>query len=282
MLPAQTIIRKPFELSPGYSAQNAWLCALAARDAYNLPATIDEDETDTQLIITDHPEAIVIAFRGTQGVADFLTDAKFRRAAIITVPGAEVHRGFLRAYCSVDMAIKARLVSLPSLKPIFITGHSLGGALATLCARSLAEDPLFSNQLHSVYTFGQPRVGNGKFSRYYNWLKIGSGDQRQPSHSSAVYSPALKDHTYRFINAEDIVPRVPGWLMGYRHVGARLFFSSFRELELNPTLWLLALSDLCGVVNAWVLKRELTLLTSHGMDRYLDQLSTLKSQPSTR
>lgn len=220
-------------------------------------------ETNTQLIVRELDEAVFIAFRGTKEPRDFITDAQFLRTR--DFGGIEIHHGFQCAYASIDAELFKLLVK--SSKPIFITGHSLGGALAMLCAWELAQS-IHAWRIHSVYTFGQPRVGNGAFARHYN------GIETEPVSDDGLTS-ILGDRTYRFINAEDIVPRVPGWLCGYRHAGIRIFVSNLSSvLEFNPSLWLMALSDLFGICEAWATRRELTLLTCHGIDRYIDEINS--------
>jgi hypothetical protein len=68
-----------------------------------------------------------------------------------------------------------------------VQGHSLGGALATLCAHDLRAYLGLSANLVSVYTFGSPRVGNNAFCSRY--------DELVPS-------------TFRVVNAHDIVTKV--------------------------------------------------------------------------
>jgi hypothetical protein len=171
----------------------------------------------------------------------------------------KVHAGFFDAFSS----IRQKLLEHPLLqgpRPIFITGHSLGGALAILGAIYSAQ---LKMPLHSVYTFGQPRVGNAEFKSVYDALNIGP-------------SGMLRERTFRFVNQEDIVPRVPGLLAGYRHCGLRLFFSTFGALELNPTFWAMALSDIFGIAEAWTTRREIVLLTDHPIARYIEELEKLQ------
>jgi len=121
---------------------------------------------------------LVLAFRGTEmNARDIHSDID---AVLTSLEGEEkVHRGFLRAFSHVKDAIKKDLDTHPGL-PVYITGHSLGGALAILATRVLA-----SESQGACYTFGGPRVGN----HYVD-------DQ-------------IKTPIYRIVNAADLVPRVP-------------------------------------------------------------------------
>eukprot|EP00884_Botryococcus_braunii_P017013 jgi/Botrbrau1/3996/Bobra.0016s0008.1 len=116
-----------------------------------------------------------------------------------------VHKGFLEAYS----AVQARIVSMAreimkddgSEQPwkLYVTGHSLGGALAILCAYELKStrwEGLPQPEV-IVYTFGQPMVGNVAFAEDYD---------------------KLVPHTWRVKNVNDIVTRVPA-VLGYCHVG---------------------------------------------------------------
>ncbi|KAI3823028.1 hypothetical protein L1987_10631 [Smallanthus sonchifolius] len=89
---------------------------------------------------------------------------------------------------------------------VYVTGHSLGGALATLLALELSSSQLAKRGAINVtmYNFGSPRVGNKKFADVYN--------QR------------VKD-SWRVVNHRDIIPSVPR-LMGYCHVAQPIYLAA--------------------------------------------------------
>ena len=142
--------------------------------------------------VADEPPYLVLAFRGTEKkVSDWLTDAR----CIPKIEGnAKVHTGFLEAFDgnTNDKGKTAKqvvedLLDSPEAKdsegrplPLFITGHSLGGALALLATKLVAPDIN-----GACYTFGAPRVANYEYFR------------------------RLKTPVYRIVNSADIVPRVP-------------------------------------------------------------------------
>jgi hypothetical protein len=125
----------------------------------------------------------VIAFRGTKQVKDWMTNLEIAATPITDpVTGASVgnmHAGFHDAYMSVHVDIKARLEGYEDL-PLYITGHSLGGALAVTATWYQS-----SARLAACYTFGAPRVGDqGLIDRF-------------------------KTPIYRIVNGPDPVPFVP-------------------------------------------------------------------------
>lgn len=136
---------------------------------------------------------LVIAFRGTEKtLEDWLTDANALPAEGLPAE-IKIHRGFWNALNqpprSSDQGSDTVLQRVRTIiekqnqespLPCFITGHSLGGALALLTTRELAADID-----GACYTYGAPRVANYE---YFN---------------------NMKTPVYRLVNSSDIVPRVP-------------------------------------------------------------------------
>lgn len=149
---------------------------------------------DTQCFLATTPDVHLISFRGTESVGDWLAD--------LNVVGRNrsygmVHSGFLNAFQAVEAQLRAALAALPA-RPLVLTGHSLGGALALVAAAE------WDGQLKvaSIYTYGQPAAGKGAFEDFM---------QR------------FAGRIYRFVNDDDIVPRVPPT---YRHVGKLFHFDA--------------------------------------------------------
>jgi hypothetical protein len=186
----------------------------------------------TQAYVMSMPDAIVLAFRGTQvddfwsSVLDFSVDAHF-----LPVPdphGDLVHAGFLAALGEVWAPVETHLRDEQARKsrPLWITGHSLGAALATLAANRCCDDP--SLRLQGVYTFGSPRVGD-------------------PGFGARIRVPV-----FRFRNDSDLVPHLPLGVV-FRHVGRLQFIdgaghlhpdlTSARELMLDPGAHLLSAKE---------------------------------------
>lgn len=199
----------------GVARAMAWMCQLAYET--DDPDKIDSIATDwtltilhggiisklvatilpkssTQLIVAERDGAAIIAFAGTDPLrlVDWATDFDIRP----TATGAA--SGFASAAQSVAAEIETLLTGPLSGKPVFVTGHSLGGALAALAAQEI--ERARAGSVRAVYTFGMPRTGNATFSDSYNAV--------------------LGSRTYRLVHADDIVPMVPpSSVQQARHVG---------------------------------------------------------------
>ncbi|TBV01089.1 lipase family protein [Phytopseudomonas dryadis] len=122
---------------------------------------------------------MLIAFRGTQTVADAVTDAHCDlQRGPSTWP---VHAGFNNTFMSMrDEVMQFLRGKNPSA--IHLVGHSLGSAIATLMADHLSELGAGSVKL---YTFGCPRVGTAGFARNLTG-KLGTGNINRVFHDSDV------------------------------------------------------------------------------------------------
>ncbi|XP_068658763.1 probable feruloyl esterase A isoform X1 [Aristolochia californica] len=139
--------------------------------------------------------AIVIAFRGTQehSIQNWVEDL-FWKQLDLNYPGmpeALVHHGFYSAYHNTTLrpcvlnAVK-RAKELYGELGVMVTGHSMGGAMASFCALDLTVNHEVKNV--QLMTFGQPRVGNAAFASYFK--------KHVPN-------------TIRITNEHDMVPHLP-------------------------------------------------------------------------
>jgi hypothetical protein len=250
----------------------------AAAAAY-VHSTVSDPRTNAQANVTLDPAGnIVVAFKGSSEPADFLQDAKFamtlfNRADIDHDPAVKVHTGFLEDFNAIKDAVVGQVRKCMGSRPastwpaspgVFITGHSLGGALAIFCALECWRQAL---PVSGVYTFGQPRVGNAAFAALYDRTRMING-------------AVLGDITFRVVNQNDIVPRTPGLLLGYRHGGTELFLpagldgGSGTGWQLNPGPWLRAWSDLLGLYGAWRHRRDV-LVSEHFLSAYCRRIHAI-------
>ena len=148
------------------TAQHA--VAMAAR-AYvdNLPSPFRPfvGDYDSQAFVhVSDVGTITVAFRGSESRLDWLAVCLRWQTPFVPVAGARVHAGFMRQYSSLRGPLVQYLVSLDCAeREILVTGHSLGGALATMFALELA---LACPRAHVVCcAFSAPRTGNRAFVR---------------------------------------------------------------------------------------------------------------------
>lgn len=221
--------------------------------ANDIAANVVDRASDTQALVEKMADGkFAILFPGTASARDWLTDLEVRKVQWGggSFGAGRVHRGFVKAYDSV----RAGLVHLlPPGVSLVIAGHSLGGALATLCAEDLAGD----YPVADVITFGSPRVGNGAFARHYNAI--------------------LADRTVRLVNAGDPVPHVP-WLLGtYRHVHTQHYLDRVGGLVVAAA-WSVAVTE--AMDNFSTLRSEpasaLDFAREHGIGHYRKKLEALQ------
>jgi hypothetical protein len=188
--------------------------ALAARLAYADKKEVEQvakkwglgrclfvNEDDTQCFLAASSDAVVISFRGTENLGDWLANLNLIGT---NQPYGRVHRGFLGAFNVVGQKLRAELQNHPG-KKVLLTGHSLGGALALIAA---AEWSSTVPAISWVHTCGQPAVGKKNFRVFL--------------------TSRYEGRYYRFVNDRDIVPMVPPT---YRHAGELIHFSEDGDLE---------------------------------------------------
>jgi len=163
---------------------------------------VNDKKSGLQCGITISPEnkRICVVFRGTESIRDLLCDVSFCKMEL--TPGVRVHRGFNQVLVGdTYRLIRTSLHELTTQYPhysVYLSGHSLGGALATLCAYKFVHLPMFSNvDMFHVISYGSPRIGN------IGWRDAFNNNSRL-SH-------------LRVTNDKDIITVTPTW--GFYHVG---------------------------------------------------------------
>ena len=252
----------------GLDAGNAYWMARLAKEVYvsnsehnsspdeeRILANLKEDDkgflsvfgvscNSAQAAVIEHQDYLCITFRGTDELADWLDN--LNAFATNDLFGA-FHRGFWQSLEDVWPSLNERFRYLQQHKPrpLFMTGHSLGGAMATIAAAKLVhEDKPFT----SVYTFGQPRAVTRETARIFN--------------------AECKSRYFRFHNNNDIVTRAPARLMGYSHIGSYLYISSEQQVHQEAGLWFKFIDYFDGAVSA-LLEEGIDLVEDHDIDNYL-------------
>lgn len=202
------------------------------------------DKNSAQAAVIEHEDYLCMAFRGTNELVDWLDNMNaFSTSELF----GEFHRGFWNSVQDVWKPIdsKCRELQRQKNRPIFFTGHSLGGAMATIAAAMyIQEDKPFT----SVYTFGQPRAMTRK--------------------TAQIFNVECKARFLRFHNNNDIVTRAPARLMGYSHVGSYLYISEEAEIHQEPGFWYRFVDYFDGALSA-LRERGIDGVEDHSMEKYL-------------
>ena len=208
-----------------------------------------ESKNSSQAILVEHEDYFCIGFRGTDEIADWLDNINVKRKKILF---GKFHSGFANSLKDVWKPLfnKYQELKLKKKRPLFLTGHSLGGAIATVAAAKLIDKDL---PFISVYTFGQPRTVDRQTARIFN--------------------AEAKSRFFRFHNNNDIVTRVPGRVSGYSHVGICVYVTQEMTLQLDPGFWFRFLDGVDGVTND-VSKLSIDFIADHDRDKYLSAVKS--------
>ena len=183
----------------------------------------------------------VLSFRGTEVTepSDILADLKAGKN--IEAIGGKIHVGFKGEINKLWPAIEKAVANIDSL---YVTGHSLGAAMATIAAGRMQSKVL------ALVTFGSPRVGN---KQYVNSLTV--------TH-------------YRVQNNCDDVTKVPFLLMGFAHHGTHKYlnyYGAFRTL----TPWQQVKDMVRSRAKAYTKGQKFLGAYDHMMDNYIAKLGKL-------
>lgn len=233
---------------------------------------------NTQAYVLTSDDHIVVAFRGTEmpnsieGLKDcFLSDA----LNLLIVPegrlgtdlaaagvGARFHQGFVNAIAEVWPPVLAEVEAelKKSERPLWVTGHSLGGALAMLAAWLFGRRMI---NVHQVYTFGAPMVGNAT--------------------AAQAFDRELTGKIFRYVNGPDPVPLLPMMSLLSNQYG-----HSEREIALGPAgetggvFSSMAKKTVDGILNASLIddiwEGLKARVGAHAMTSYRGVIATLLSK----
>lgn len=180
-------------------------------------------------------EEYVLAFRGTEPseLSDVLADLNAIPRGAMT--HGLVHSGFRNELDKLWDAIVAHHDKGHQNKKMWITGHSLGAAMATIATSRFEE----TRKVEQLTTFGSPRVGTRKFVKH------------------------IETKHMRFVNNNDIVTKVPLWIMGYKHHGVLQYINFYGNIR-KLTAWQMVKDKWRGWKSGL-----LDGALDHGMDNYV-------------
>lgn len=165
------------------------------------------DHDGAQCHIVWNANNIALCFRGTEPseLSDILADLNAWPKKSMT--DGWVHSGFRGELDKLWNHIEP-MVSEYNEKTLYICGHSLGAAMATICTSRIEE----FRSVEKLYTFGSPRAGTRSFVR------------------------GIKTKHWRFVNNNDVVTTVPLALMGYKHHGRLCYINHYGNIR-KMTFW---------------------------------------------
>lgn len=152
-------------------------------------------------------DAIIVSFRGTQGTSiknwiknlDAITTKPFSQ-----YPDAKVHKGFYQSWLDLSPNIMAAVANVQEAHggttKVYVTGHSLGAAIASIAAFDMKLNYGFTP---SLIDLGRPRIGNHVFTE-------------------AIMGEISS--VFRMTHHDDLVPHAPAEFMGFYHSGDEQFF----------------------------------------------------------
>jgi triacylglycerol lipase len=230
-------------------AELSQICYLSRAEAGRLAFKIgfpeiryyDRDGAQSYIFGNDCDRVVVC--RGTEPNDWNDIRADLDLATVIAETAGRVHRGFKREVDDLWPRLEQALKN--NHLPLWFTGHSLGGAMATICASRCQLSYIKSNP-RSLYTYGSPRVGNRQYINFVSY------------------------EAYRWVNNNDIVTRVPPWWLGYRHKGQEMYLDSRGEIQRLTTIQ--RMKDRWRGFLGGLAKWEFDHFTDHSITRYVEYI----------
>ena len=181
----------------------------------------------------------VLCFRGTEPSEFSDIKADLNALPDRGVAGGWVHNGFQTELEKIWDDVQKHSNRFKK-KSFYICGHSLGGAMATLATSRL-------EGVTCLYTYGSPRAGTRSFVK------------------------AFKTPHLRHVNNNDIVPKVPFAVMGYKHHGTLRYINHYGNIR-KMSSWQRMKDGMRGRMAAWRNKQPFDGARDHGMNNYVKYL----------
>lgn len=166
------------------------------------------------ITVSDKYKRVTVVFRGSDDAQDWLINLNAFKSVPAFDKDVAIHSGFLEVlaskrqeiFAAIDAILKAKLKSQGQQYDLFVTGHSLGGALATIFGYDMALK--YEKQNVTVISFASPRTGNSAWRKKYN-------ERENLTH-------------FRVANNRDTVTCV--LIIGFHHVGKTIYLTEGKSL----------------------------------------------------
>lgn len=215
-------------------------CSKLSKETYCNKPYISNKKYDTRVNIINNNKTLYICFKGTSSLEDWKINFDSRLIEYKKNNDKfEVHNGFYTQYNYVKNNIMQYIIKNNTYNNIVICGHSLGGALATICSFDLC-DNIYNNNITCI-TFGSPRVGDKNFVKLYNNNNIS---------------------THRIVINGDPVPKLP-LNCNYIHICSSIYFKN-KKIYIKPNKTYISIKRFLK----YILDFDYNLY-SHNIDNYI-------------
>lgn len=222
-----------------FNKQHAEILSGFSADAYLKPyeflkkhkGSMHFSRGSVEAFITFQEFSTIITFRGTKGTKDVVVDVNALPRQTV---GGTVHSGFFNSVERICGPLNRALDKYHKVdKPIYVTGHSKGGAEAQLYASRIS----YRSKL-AVYTFGAPRVSDSEYQEVYN---------------------SIVPNCYNVINDSDPIPRIPKW---FKRLGTEVWLTEKGKVVMKPTWY----------QKVWWFLWDLSRFNDHSISEYMKRL----------
>ncbi|KAL6738097.1 triacylglycerol lipase [Ancylostoma duodenale] len=234
-----------FPIAAAAYSDHAWMCMannLLGKLHHQVTVKCDGGLCSGFTAVLDKHKAIAVSFRGTQGMLQLFEEAKqsAMKSWSVWAFGGQVSKYFKQAFFNIwDNGMRADFKALREKYPdyeVWMTGHSLGGAIASLAASYVVGTKMVNQTMVKLLTFGQPRVGDWEFAD--------------------MHDEQIK-FAYRVVRWRDLVPQIPSSdFYGYYHQGTEVFYTTSmyprqfviceprgENKECSATIWSTSIDD---------------------------------------
>jgi len=187
-----------------------------------------------------NPHDCVVVCRGTEPNEWNDVKADANAVTVLAETIGRVHSGFKQEVDDLWPILERALAD--NEQPLWFAGHSLGGAMATICAGRCKVSQISSNP-EGLSTYGSPRVG----------------DRAYVNHCQLVH--------FRWVNNNDIVTRVPPTWLGYRH-GGREMYIDYKGRVRTVEGWRRVLDRLRGFLRG-LRRLNIDHFSDHSIEHYI-------------
>ena len=215
--------------------------AMAQQIGFPQVEFFDVDGAQAYLFANEYD--LVLACRGTEPREWNDVKADINAWPVVAETLGRVHRGFKKEADDLWPVLEQRL--LDNTKELWLCGHSLGGAMATIYAGRCKMSYIKTNPVE-LFTYGSPRVGTKKYVTYCTVKHI------------------------RWVNNNDIVTRVPPTWMGYHHVGEEMYLNAYGKVRKHTPYQ--RLKDRCRGFVMGLKAGKVDHFSDHAIARYVEYL----------